>query len=111
MIPREMTRKGAHLLSYIDDFGGVAADQTKVVTQEALGSADSPWFAKGCQQTTPPFQVMVWLGLQFDTMAMTVTLPPDKLAEVQDLVHTWFLESTAKLHNLHTLLGKLFYVL
>ena len=32
MIPRELTRKGAYLLSYIDDFGGVATDQAKVVT-------------------------------------------------------------------------------
>ena len=32
---------------------------------------------------------MVWLGLVFDTVAMTVTLPPKKLKEVLDLVTSW----------------------
>ena len=33
----------------------------------------------------PPSQDMVWLWFRFDTLAMTVTLPPDKLTEIMDL--------------------------
>ena len=53
---------------------------------------------------------MVWLGLQFDTVAMTVSLPQDKLAEIQLLVHHWSRKPTATLRDLRTLLGKLLYV-
>ena len=32
MLIRELTRPGAHVLSYIDDFGGVAADKATAAT-------------------------------------------------------------------------------
>ena len=53
---------------------------------------------------------MVWLDLQFDTVAMTVSLPQDKLAEIQLLVHHWSSKPTATLQDLYTLLGKLLYI-
>ena len=53
---------------------------------------------------------MVWLGLQFDTVTMTVSLPQDKLAEIQLLVHHWASKPTVTLRDLCTLLGKLLYV-
>ena len=53
---------------------------------------------------------MVWLGLQFDTVAMTVFLPQERLAENQLLVHHWDSKPAATLQDLRTLLGKLLYV-
>ena len=90
MITRELTRQGPFLLSYIDDFGGVATD--KVTTAPHFKKLQDLLALLGLQEAThkaiPHSQVMVWLGLQFDIVAMTVTLPPDKLAEVQDPVHS-----------------------
>ena len=65
---------------------------------------------EAAHKDSPPSQVMVWLGLQFDTLAMTVSLPQEKLTEIQLLVHHWSSKSTASLQDLHTLLGKLLYV-
>ena len=53
---------------------------------------------------------MVWLSLQFDTITMTVSLPQDKLAEIQLLVCHWAGKPTDTLRDLRTLLGKLLYV-
>ena len=53
---------------------------------------------------------MVWLGLQFDIVAMTISLPHDKLAEIQLLVHHWSSKPTATLRDLRILLGKLLYI-
>ena len=53
---------------------------------------------------------MVWLGLRFNTVAMTVSLPQDKLAEIQLLVHHWSSKPMATLRDLCTILGKLLYV-
>ena len=53
---------------------------------------------------------MVWLEFHFDTLAMTVTLPLDKLREIMDLVATWYNKPTANIHDLRSLLGKLLFV-
>ena len=31
---------------------------------------------------------MVWLGFRFNTVAMTVILPPEKLAKIIDLIYS-----------------------
>ena len=64
----------------------------------------------GKAQASPRFQVMVWLGLQFDTVAMTVSLPQHKLVEIQLLVNYWSSKPKATLQNLCTGLGKLLYI-
>ena len=38
---------------------------------------------------TPSATSIVWLGLLFDNVAMTVTLPPEKVKELLDLVTIW----------------------
>ena len=53
---------------------------------------------------------MVWLGFQFDTLAMTVTLPPDKLREIMDLVGMWLHKTTSNVQDLRSLFGKLLFV-
>ena len=53
---------------------------------------------------------MVWLGIRFDTISMTVALLPDKLKEVTILVGNWYHRTTASIHDLRTLLGNIFYV-
>ena len=52
----------------------------------------------------------MWLGFRFDTVAMTVTLPPEKLTEIMNLVSSWLLKFTATLQDLRSLLGKLLYM-
>ena len=90
IISRELRRQGVTLLNYIDNFGGVAPSRS---TAESLFAQLQGLLAKlGLQEArhkSPPHlpsQNMVWLGFRFDMVAMTVTLPPEKLAEIMDLV-------------------------
>ena len=53
---------------------------------------------------------MVWLGLLFDSVAMILTFPPDKLQEILDLVSSWVSRQSATLKELQVLLGKLLYI-
>ena len=41
---------------------------------------------------------------------MTVTLPLDKVREIMDLVGMWYKKNTTNVHELRSLLGKLFFV-
>ena len=40
-------------------------------------------------KSTSPSQVMVWMGLRFDSLAMTVILKPEKLEGAMTLVGNW----------------------
>ena len=53
---------------------------------------------------------MVWLGLTFDTVVMTITIPQEKLAEVDTLVHQCQKLASTTLHPLCSMLRKLFFV-
>ena len=112
-ITRELNTNGAAFHSYIDDLGGVATDQATTATDfntlRAFLSSQGLHVAAH-KASSPPSQVMVWLGLQFDTVAITFSLSQDKLAEIQLMIHTWSLKPTATLKDLRTLLGKLLYI-
>ena len=78
LITKELNRQGATVVSYIDDFGGVSTDQPTADTH--FTNLRSLLAKLGLREVehkaSPPSQFMVWLGLKFDTVAMTVSLPP-----------------------------------
>ena len=53
---------------------------------------------------------MPYLGIQFDTVKMQMSIPPDKLAEVREEVTLWKQKKSASKKSLQQLLGKLFWV-
>ena len=92
LVTRDITRQGLPVLNYINDFGGVAtSDFTTATDHFTKLQGLLAWL--GLQETshkaTSPATTMVWPGLLFDSMAMIVTLPPNKLQEVLDLVSFW----------------------
>ena len=53
---------------------------------------------------------MTWLGLQFNTVEMSVTIPPEKLKDTLWLVDDWAGRQAANIHQLQALLGKLLHM-
>ena len=107
LITRDLNSQGVTILSYIDDFRGIAIDQATAVTHFNLRSLLAKLGLREMEhKASPPAQAMMWLGLQFNTVAMTVSLPQNKLAEIQLLVHHCASKPTATLRDLCTLLGK-----
>ena len=53
---------------------------------------------------------MPYLGVLFDTVALTMSIPPEKLQEIRSEVSLWVKKTTATKKNLQKLLGKLFWV-
>ena len=87
VITRELNKKGTAILTYINDFGVIATDQTTAAThfnnlRTLLARMGLQEVAHKAPLPLPP-QVMVWLGLQFDAVTTTVSLPQDKLSEIQ----------------------------
>ena len=81
---RELVRQGLSLLNYIDVFGGVASTESDAIQHFSLFQALLKHLRleevkhKACL----PSQVLVWLGLRFNTINMTVSIPDDNLAQI-----------------------------
>ena len=53
---------------------------------------------------------MIFLGLLYDTVAMIISVPEDKLEEIKSLIRTWLSKPDATVLELQSLIGKLSYV-
>ena len=107
-----LTESLYNCINYCDDLGGAEtlkerADQsfTRLGTLlSELGLAES------VDKARAPSTEMVYLGVQFDTVTMTMSVPPEKLAEVKEEIERWHRKSTAAKKPFQSLLGKLFWV-
>ena len=89
LITHAFREQDGTVLNYIDDFGGIAGDHHMATLHfhmlqtllRCLGLKEA------YHNASHPAQAMTWLSLRFDTVEMTVTMPPEKL---QDTL--WFIE-------------------
>ena len=58
---------------------------------------------KACE----PSEVMTFLGILFNTKNLTISVPPDKLANLSCLVKDWLLRCSTTIKDIKKLLGKL----
>ena len=82
MIAKIMSKK-AHVLVYLDDFGGAELADRAEASFTHLG-----WVLKHCglveapEKAVSPSTKMDWLGVSFDTMEWTMAIKPSKLKEL-----------------------------
>ena len=58
-------------------------------------------------KASAPAQTMTWLGLHFNTVDMTVSIPQEKMQDTLWLVEEWSAKGSANVHHLRALLRKL----
>lgn len=61
------------------------------------------------EKATAPSSQMVWLGIYFDTEAMTMHIPEAKLTEILEELTAWRRKTAASRHQIQSVLGKLFF--
>ena len=99
-------------LNYSDDLGGgertfekaTAAFNTMGALLSELGLEESA--DKACA----PAQRMTYLGVHFDTVKMTMSVPGDKLQEIRAELELWKRKTTSDRKGLQSILGKLFWI-
>ena len=97
---------------YIDDFGGVeteyhdACDGLLTLQQilNTVGLEEAP------HKTCFPSTEMVWLGINVNSEDMTLSIPSDKLREVQAVVRSWDGKIIANRRQVQSLMGLLTFV-
>ena len=96
---------------YIDDTAGAALppDATDhynglLDTMERLGLNAA---IKKCQ---PPSVLMIWIGVLFDSVRMSMAIDPLKIEEALQLCREFMASDLVSLHNMQVFTGKLLYV-
>ena len=104
--------KPYQVCNYVDDMGGVEGERARAeaaikllgLLLEDLGLDESK------KKAEPPTTKITFLGVEFDSIAMTMSVPPAKLTEVKAEIRLWLRKTTICKKDLQSLLGKLFWV-
>lgn len=107
-----LARRGITCLMYLDDLvavsrGREAALRDFAVIQELLSDLGLP---QAHEKVQPPDTKVRWLGVDVDVSNMTISLPQDKLIEVQACVAKTLTCKTISRKHLQSLLGKLIHI-
>ena len=105
-------KEGFSSVAYIDDLGG--AEPTEAQADEALDALQAIFDEVGLQEASQkvcrPSQSMTWLGINFDSKEMTMTLQQEKIVEISEILAKWENKTRASLREVQSLFGLLQFV-
>ena len=105
------SRSGRVLFNYLDDFIGVSEPSCAMSDFLELGSLLSSLGLRESEgKACPPATTVLCLGVQLDTVKLTMSIGPDRLSEIELLLFSWLAKRTAKKVELQSLVGKLVFV-
>ena len=99
-------------MNYSDDIGGCEKSYERA-TESFNALADlfvDLGLAESTDKAHKPSTQMPYLGVQFDTVKMQMSIPAEKVTEVRDDISSWSRKTKATKKGLQQLLGKLFWV-
>ena len=106
-----LSRAGCQVVSYLDDFIGVAPTATASRDYEYCGSLLMELgLHKSPSKACPPSTCMTCLGVQINTVDMTLSVTPERLNELEVLLSHWLTKKSAIKSELQSLVGKLSFV-
>ena len=99
-------------INYSDDLAGCeAAWHRATAAFLALGNLlDELGLKESTEKACAPATSMTYLGVLFNTVDMTMSVPADKLQEVRADLEVWARKTTAVRKDLQSILGKLFWI-
>ena len=105
-------QRAYNVVNYVDDMGGV--ESTKELASasfEALGGLlKDLGLAESTQKAEAPTTMITYLGIEFDSQAMEMRVPAEKLQEIKSEIGSWLRRTTISKKDLQSLLGKLFWI-
>ena len=107
-----MNLKDHKVLAYVDDFASVSP----TFAQATQGFADFEALTSrlglklAADKTEYPTTALEFLGLHFDTRALTITIPEARLKEVTDEASKWLTRDSAPKQEVQSLAGKLNFI-
>lgn len=99
------------MVTYLDDFAG--ADTKELAWKSHLELRHVLKFSgleESVKKSCFPSTKMIFIGVLFDSEALTLTVTPERLYEIKLLVNDWLHYDEATLKQLQSLIGKLNFV-
>ena len=105
-------QKQYNSINYSDDLAGCESSLHRAIAAfKALGDLlEELGLKESVEKACAPSTSMVYLGIQFDSIKMTMSVPADKLQEVRGDLDIWSRKTTATRRDLQSILGKLFWI-
>ena len=101
-----------NVVNYSDDLGGCETELSRA--EESFTKLkqlmDDLGLEESVKKAEAPANQLVYLGVLFDSRAMQMRVPPEKLAEIKSEIGQWSRKTTITRKSLQSLLGKLFWV-
>ena len=105
-----LAREGCEVIHYLDDFllfGRAGSGQCRRVLERALELCEKLGVPIAVHKTEGPAPVLTFLGIELDTVAMTLRLPEEKLRRLQREIGRWTERRGCTKRELLSLIGQL----
>ena len=104
-------KKPYNALVYMDDFAGCESGRRAMAAFEALGKLlEELGVQESVAKACPPSTRMKFLGVEFDTVSMSMRIDQGKLEEITSLSKMWARKTVATKQELQSILGKIMWV-
>ena len=106
---RMLERRNVKIVNYLDDFLIISPNKTSswLDLDMSINLLTQLGFDVNWNKVEPPCQSLVFLGINVNTVNITLSLPPCKLPKFFDLITSWQLKKRCSKKSLLQLLGKL----
>ena len=95
-------------VNYLDDFGGADTIEEVFLSFKRLKQVlEKAGLKEAEQKAVPPSEIVTFLGILFNTITLTLTITPERLQEIKELLRKWESKTEATLNKIQSLLGKL----
>ena len=99
---------GFFAINYLDDFGGVDSEQRAWTAYTHLRNVlSSCGLQEAVDKSCPPTTCMTFLGIEVNTLTLTISIPADKLQEILEVLAQWNDKVEASLKQVQKLAGLL----
>lgn len=101
-------QSGHGMVSYLDNFMGVSCPSEAWASFNfSAGIFQELGLEESSTKATPPSTRVTCFGVQFDTLAMNMSVTSERLWELEELLREWSVKKSASKRQLQSLIGKL----
>ena len=102
------TKTKSFAVGYVDDVIGCSPAISAFMDYDSFCAlSDELGLGRTLDKCVAPTYRVVWIGLQFDTIAMEISLPPEKRDRIIAALQAWLLKPSGSKTALQSLLGTL----
>ena len=102
---------GHNAVNYIDDFAGATSPETAQNAYETLTNTITKYgFRLADRKCVAPTKCLTFLGKEFNTSSMTISIPEEKLRETDSILHQFSARKKCRQRELQSLVGKLVFI-